>query len=537
MSSNSQPDVVIRSARLEDGSVCGQICYDAFFKINQAHGFPCDFPGPERPTGLLSAMFTNPGFYCVVAEAAGRIVGSNCLDERSMIAGVGPITVDPAVQHVGIGRKLMQAVMDRANGRHTAGMRLVQAAFHNRSLSLYTSLGFDVREPLSCLQGRTRERSIAGYVVRPARATDLDGCNALSRRVHGFDRGAELAQAIEHNTAVVVEREGHITGYASALAFFGHATAETNTGYAIAHRVGGFIRWSWNTRAIAKQRSAALVPDEWFAHRPALTLMSAGFTIPRRAPGCLPSSIDRLDATRCSLLRHPGFESHGRVIDPWLGPTCFSGHAANFLQGVSPFDQHIAEDEHHEPAVQPAYAQAFHILLDRRHGSIAAHINQQSVTAGPQHATEFGQRLHRLGKVFEGRATNHEIDARIFTGRAAAFPRSKRAVHTLGSSVTSCDLDKGFADVDRAHVQSRAWPVRWKESPVPALPRAPGPRVKCCGDPQRQSLDFGHVFARGAVIPSRGAAFHAHSLVSFDCCCHLFILHVSYIIRYMDSKP
>ncbi len=229
MSPKSQPDVVIRAARLEDGSVCGQICYDAFFKINEAHGFPCDFPGPERPTGLLSTMFTSPGFYCVVAEAAGRIVGSNCLDERSMIAGVGPITVDPGAQHAGIGRKLMQAVMDRANGRHAAGMRLVQAAFHNRSLSLYTSLGFDVREPLSCLQGRTRERSMTGCVVRPAQATDLDACNALSRRVHGFDRGTELAQAIEHNTAAVVEREGRITGYASALAFFGHATAETNT--------------------------------------------------------------------------------------------------------------------------------------------------------------------------------------------------------------------------------------------------------------------------------------------------------------------
>src|SRR5580700_1698268 len=228
MSPNSQPDVVIRSARLEDGSVCGQICYDAFFKINEAHGFPCDFPGPERPIGLLSAMFTNPGFYCVVAEGAGRIVGSNCLDERSMIAGVGPITVDPGAQHVGIGRKLMQAVMDRANGRHAAGTRLVQAAFHNRSLSLYTSLGFDVREPLSCLQGQPLKRNVPGCTVRRAQPTDADGCNGLARKVHGFDRGADLAQTIEQSTAIVVERGGRITGYATELAFFGHATAETN---------------------------------------------------------------------------------------------------------------------------------------------------------------------------------------------------------------------------------------------------------------------------------------------------------------------
>lgn len=227
MSASSQPAVVIRAATPKDGSVCGQICYDAFSKINSAHGFPCDFPGPERPTGILSMMFSSPGFYCVVAEVEGRIVGSNALDERSVIAGVGPITVDPSAQHLGVGRKLMEAAMERARER-SAGIRLVQAAFHNRSLALYTSLGFDVREPLSCVQGSTRERNIPGCVVRPAQATDMDACNGLSRRVHGFDRGTDLAQSIEQKTAKVVERGGRITGYATALAFSGHATAESN---------------------------------------------------------------------------------------------------------------------------------------------------------------------------------------------------------------------------------------------------------------------------------------------------------------------
>jgi GNAT superfamily N-acetyltransferase len=228
MSSKTQPDVVVRIATPEDGPVCGQICYDAFSTINAAHGFPCDFPGPEATTGLLSMMFSSPGFYCVVAESDGRIVGSNALYERSVIGAVGPITIDPGAQNLGIGRKLMRAVMDRANERGTAGIRLVQASFHNRSLSLYTSLGFDIREPLSCMQGRTRERSIPGCVVRPANPADEDASNALSWRVHGFDRGAELAQAIEQGTARVVERGGRITGYTTHLAFFGHSTAETN---------------------------------------------------------------------------------------------------------------------------------------------------------------------------------------------------------------------------------------------------------------------------------------------------------------------
>lgn len=228
MSSKSQPEVVVRLATPDDSSVCGQICYEAFSNINGAHNFPCDFPGPEQATNVLSMMFSNGGFYCVVAEIDGRIVGSNCLDERSIIAGVGPITVDPGAQNFGVGRKLMQAVMDRASARRAAGVRLVQAAFHNRSLSLYARLGFDVREPLSCLQGRCLERSIPGCAVRPAQGADLDACNALSTRVHGFDRGTELAEAMQQKTAKVVERGGRLTGYATALAFFGHATAESD---------------------------------------------------------------------------------------------------------------------------------------------------------------------------------------------------------------------------------------------------------------------------------------------------------------------
>ena len=228
MSSKTKTEVTVRVATPEDSLICGQICYDAFSTINATHNFPCDFPGPEVAIGILSMMFSSPDFYCVVAESDGKIVGSNCLDERGAILGVGPITIDPSAQNLGVGRKLMQAVMDRGHERGAPGIRLVQAAFHNRSLSLYMSLGFDIREPLSCLQGRTIERSIPGCTVRSAALHDQDACNALARRVHGFDRSLELAQAIGQGTARVVKRGERITGYTTDLAFFGHTTAETN---------------------------------------------------------------------------------------------------------------------------------------------------------------------------------------------------------------------------------------------------------------------------------------------------------------------
>jgi predicted N-acetyltransferase YhbS len=224
----AEPSLVIRRAKPEDAAACGQICHEAFYKINTDHNFPPDSPSPEAGVRLLSMMFSHPGFYCVVAESDGGVMGSNCLDERDAIAGVGPITIDPKKQNRGVGRKLMDAVLDRARERKFAGVRLVQAAFHSRSMSLYTTLGFDVREPLVVFQGPAIKKSFDGFSVRAAGLSDLEACNSVAVRVHGHSRGGELAEAIRQGTATVVERGGRITGYASSVAFYGHAVAETN---------------------------------------------------------------------------------------------------------------------------------------------------------------------------------------------------------------------------------------------------------------------------------------------------------------------
>jgi GNAT superfamily N-acetyltransferase len=186
------------------------------------------FPAPEVAIGVLTRMLAHPKFYSVIAEVDGRIVGSNFLDERNSIAGVGPITVDATVQNRAIGRRLMEAVHERAAERNFPGVRLIQASFHTRSLSLYAKLGYEVREHLACMQGKPLGISIEGHVVRPAAEADLEGCNRLCRQVHGHDRGGELRDAIAQGSATVVEHDGRITGYATIIGSFGHAVGETN---------------------------------------------------------------------------------------------------------------------------------------------------------------------------------------------------------------------------------------------------------------------------------------------------------------------
>ena len=223
-------NIVLRPGMRSDAAACGPICFEAFKAICDEHNFPWDFPSTEVATSFLKMLLSNPAFYSVVAERDGKVVGSNFLVERGPIAGIGPITVDPTSQNGTIGRHLMQAALDRASERRAAGVRLLQSAFHNRSLCLYTKLGFDTRETISKINGARLDLSLPGYEVRPANAADLETCNALCQRVHGHHRGGELGEAIKAGAARVVVHHGEITAYATDIALFAHAVAESNKG-------------------------------------------------------------------------------------------------------------------------------------------------------------------------------------------------------------------------------------------------------------------------------------------------------------------
>jgi GNAT superfamily N-acetyltransferase len=251
-------DVVLRTGQARDAGPCGEICYAAFRAIAERHNFPPDFPAPEVAVGLMSFMLGRPDIYSVVAERDGAVVGSNFLWENGPIAGVGPITVDPAAQDRQLGRQLMEKVLERAAERRFVGVRLVQAAYHGRSLSLYAKLGFVAREPLAVMQGTPIRCELSGYRVRPASAADVAACNRLHSRIHGFEREQDLQAAIAAGTARVVEHGGRISGYGTEIGFFGSAVGENNEalkallaaapafpgpGFLLPTRNGDLFRW------------------------------------------------------------------------------------------------------------------------------------------------------------------------------------------------------------------------------------------------------------------------------------------------------
>src|SRR3954454_19316240 len=118
--------ISLRPATPADAPALGPIIIAAFNSIADKHNFPRDFDPPDIAAGMAQAFTNNPSVFGVVAEDAGRVIGSNFLHEADPIAGVGPISVDPSYHGKGAGRRLMQAVMDRAKQKKFAGVRLVQ---------------------------------------------------------------------------------------------------------------------------------------------------------------------------------------------------------------------------------------------------------------------------------------------------------------------------------------------------------------------------------------------------------------------------
>jgi predicted N-acetyltransferase YhbS len=223
------PTLTFRVGRIDDVIEVGKIIFDAFTSLANKHHFPSDFPTPNAGIEAASYFLSNPGFYSVVAVYKGKIVGSNFLDERSnMVAGVGPITVDPNFQNKGVGRQLMKNVMERAVNKNFPAIRLLQASYHNRSLSLYASLGFEIRESISHMQGKPIQKVIPGRSVRMANDSDLKSCNTICKEIHGHDRNGELVESIKQGNAKVVLCGDRITGYTTGLAYFNHSVGFTN---------------------------------------------------------------------------------------------------------------------------------------------------------------------------------------------------------------------------------------------------------------------------------------------------------------------
>ncbi len=219
-----KPEIQLAPAEARHVPELGRICYEAFKDIAESHGFPPDFPSAEFAEKVIGMLVAREDFYSVAALVNGRPVGSNFLSLSDLTSGVGPITVDRSAQGKGIGRALMQDVIDYAKRENIRDVRLLQDAYNMSSLSLYTSLGFEVMNAAALMRaapGRPDES------VRLVVVADLPAIEELSNRIYKTSRRNEAAAAIAFGFSPLLrQRQGRVVGY-YIPGVFGHGVAET----------------------------------------------------------------------------------------------------------------------------------------------------------------------------------------------------------------------------------------------------------------------------------------------------------------------
>lgn len=209
--------------RPEHADDIARIMFEAFAALHDRHATPRDFDDQETARMVTGLLTSSSDFRGYVALQDGRVIGSNFLSAADQVAGVGPITVDPSAQARGVGRALMQAVLDDARERGVAHVRLNQEAINTASLSLYSSLGFAWRDSVAVMLASNRPAQ--DPPVRAMTTADLPAVHALSTAIYGHSRRNEVAANLERGfPAFALERAGKLAAYLLP-GFFGHGFA------------------------------------------------------------------------------------------------------------------------------------------------------------------------------------------------------------------------------------------------------------------------------------------------------------------------
>jgi len=189
-----------------------RICFEAFKEVNERHGFPLDIPSLESSAKLIGMLVSRADYFAVAARVEGRLAGSNFMSVGDEVAGVGPISVEPALDGRGIGRCLMRAVLEHAHAIRKTQVRLLQTAYNTTSLSLYASLGFDVCGPIGVMAAKPAANP--DPMVRRAVPADVPLLDELCRHVFKVSRWMEIEAAFAHGLPVYLrEQAGRLTAY------------------------------------------------------------------------------------------------------------------------------------------------------------------------------------------------------------------------------------------------------------------------------------------------------------------------------------
>ncbi len=207
-----------------------QSCIAAFNEFNEQHLLPQGTPRDvASATEMYQKLLDSEKAHVFAAVQDGQVVGSAWLRLEDDVAAFEDVNTAPAKQGNGVARAIMTQGLEAAGRLGYKKIRLTQSAHNSTALSLYASLGFEVKETFAEMKATPGQapEALPAYEVRPMTEADLSAVEEFSKRHYKLNRRGDVAAVLaEGGPALLVSRGDAFAGYLT-LAGSAHGMAET----------------------------------------------------------------------------------------------------------------------------------------------------------------------------------------------------------------------------------------------------------------------------------------------------------------------
>jgi len=239
-------DLEFRSPTAGDVDAVTAQTMESFNSFNASVGLAPEFHPESFARMVMEGCIAGDEGLIAVRRGDGACMGAVFNDEADIeegAVGCGPWSARWGATQAGVGRALVTQIVSRSVRHGASSIRLIQIAANNTSMALYTSLGFDTREPLMAWKGALRADFVAaelargaamGFSTRPIEPRDIAAIDAIHTECNGISRKRSLlAEASSERTRrdtflVVLDGKKRIVGYTTGLSPINHSVAKSD---------------------------------------------------------------------------------------------------------------------------------------------------------------------------------------------------------------------------------------------------------------------------------------------------------------------
>jgi GNAT superfamily N-acetyltransferase len=183
-------------------------------------------------SGFFSWAVDHPSCFPIVADEAGRVVGTGLATVNGRVGWVGAIFVAQDRRRSGLGSALSATVIDELERQGCTTQVLIAT---DEGRPIYERLGFRIQTRYVLQQSPDEAPAFAGADVRPYDAEDFASVARVDRAATGEDRSAILHSFADPATSRVTTRaDGSIGGFVIRAPWGGRALIATEPAFALA---------------------------------------------------------------------------------------------------------------------------------------------------------------------------------------------------------------------------------------------------------------------------------------------------------------